>query len=298
MPKAAVDIGSNTILLTVVDDNGSLLHDQATLVGLASGLGDRGLFQTHRMQHAERVLASYAQVALTHGVQPWSIQAAATSGARRAMNAETWFAKVKRDLGLRVRIISGAEEARLTWIGAHWGLPAPVAAEAVVDVGGGSTEISVGDKLRLEWTGSLPLGSVRLTESWLSTQIVRPEDIARLHTAVETSLRGARLPRLPGHLIAVAGTATTLCAMKLGLQQWSTGAIHGALLTRADLSALIRQLGEASPTQRREMVPTDPGRADYLLAGAVVLNKVLDRSTADAFTVSVGGMRFGLLETP
>ncbi|MEO0601853.1 MAG: exopolyphosphatase, partial [Myxococcota bacterium] len=144
MPKASVDIGSNSVLLLVVDDVGRRIHDEARVVGLGKGLGDRGLFQPERMDAAEAALAEYVAKAVELGVEPFSIKAVATSAARRAMNAETFFTKLKRTLGLRVRIITGEEEARLTWLGAQVDLPDTPEPRIVVDLGGGSTEVVVG----------------------------------------------------------------------------------------------------------------------------------------------------------
>jgi exopolyphosphatase/guanosine-5'-triphosphate,3'-diphosphate pyrophosphatase len=145
MPRAAIDIGSNSLLLLVVDDNGTLLHDQVAVVGLGKGLGDRGLFQPDRMALAEATLSEFAHKAATFGIPAGRIRAVATSAARRALNAETWFARVKRSTSISVSIISGDEEARLTWLGALRDLPPCEAPLLVVDLGGGSTELALGD---------------------------------------------------------------------------------------------------------------------------------------------------------
>ncbi|MCA9490643.1 MAG: Ppx/GppA family phosphatase, partial [Myxococcales bacterium] len=134
--RAAIDIGSNSLLLVVVDADGRVVHDEVTVVGLGRGLGERGVMAPDRLQAAEKVLTSYAATARTFGVEPWSVRAVATSAARRALNAETFFARIQRDIGLRVRIVSGEEEALLTWRGALVDLPAPTPPLLVVDLGG------------------------------------------------------------------------------------------------------------------------------------------------------------------
>ena len=103
MPRAAIDIGSNSILLTVLADDGAVLHDEARVVGLGKGLGDRGLFAPDRIAAASSVVGDYAAIAKGHGVDPLSILAVATSAARRAMNAQTVFERFQRNHGIRVK---------------------------------------------------------------------------------------------------------------------------------------------------------------------------------------------------
>lgn len=297
MPRAAIDIGSNTILLTVVDDAGEVIHDEARVVGLGRGLGDRGLLQPDRIRAAEEALGDYARTAQKLGVEPWAIQAVATSAARRAMNAQTWFSRVQRKLGVRVRVISGDEEARLTWTGALRDLAVPGGPILVVDLGGGSTELVLGDADRVVHRVSLEIGSVRLTERFLGAPlgIPDPAKLAQLRNHVEVEVAKVKLDPAPRTVIGVAGTVTTLTAMAQGLTTWDPDRVHGASLTRADLSRFVDQLLPTTPEQRQQMCRVSPERADYLLAGAVVLDRVLAAARRPRMLASDRGLRFGLL---
>lgn len=301
MPKAAIDIGSNSLLLTVVDDEGAILHDEARVVGLGRGLGDRGLFLPDRMAAAEAVLADYAAIAKAHGVEPWSVRAVATSGARRAMNAETFFGRVGKDTGLRVRIVSGDEEARLTWLGALRDLDLPDGPLLVVDLGGGSTELVLGDRERIVEKVSLEIGSVRLTERFLLPAGARepgrydPAGLAALRKFVDIEVAKVRLEPQPATVIGVAGSVTTLAATRLGLTRYDAAQVHGSVLERVDLARFVDRLLPASPEERRAMVPSSPERADWLLAGAVILDRVLAAARRSQLRVSDRGLRFGLL---
>jgi exopolyphosphatase/guanosine-5'-triphosphate,3'-diphosphate pyrophosphatase len=295
MARAAIDIGSNSLLLTVVDDDGRVLHDEARVVGLGRGLGDRGLFAPDRMKAAEEVLTSYVTTAQKLGVDPWAIKAAATSAARRAMNAETFFARLTQRLKLRVRIISGDEEARLTWLGVRSGMELPSGPVLAVDLGGGSTELVLGTGSRVISRVSLEIGSVRLTEAWLGTGVVDPGRLPHLRKQVDLALAGVHLDPQPRTVVGVAGTATTLAAMGLGLQRWDADAVHGARLTRPQLSRFIDALLAATPEERRALAAVSPERADYLLAGAVILDRVLDVAGRPQMLVSDRGLRYGLL---
>lgn len=298
MARAAVDIGSNSLLLTIVDDDGRIVHDEARVVGLGRGLGDRGLLAPDRMAAAEAVLDDYIAIAQRHGVEPWSIKAVATSAARRAMNAQTWFGKVQRRQGLRVRIISGDEEARLTWLGALRDLELPDGPRLVVDLGGGSTELVLGDGERVIQRVSLEIGSVRLTEAFLPESLSGPTDpggLARLRNHVDIEVGKVSLDPAPRVVVGVAGTVTALAAVSLGLPRYASEQVHGSRLTRVDLARFIDRLLPATPDERRALVPAAPERADYLVAGATILDRVLAAARRPGMVVSDRGLRFGLL---
>ncbi len=295
MSRAAIDIGSNSLLLTILDDAGAIVVDEAQVVGLGRGLGDRGLFASDRIAHAEEVLAEYVKAAAEHGVSAGSIRAVATSGARRAMNAQTWFARLQKSLGLRIRTITGDEEARLSWLGARRDLDLPEGPLLVVDIGGGSTELVLGEGDRIFGRASLEIGSVRLTEAYLGVGHVDPSGLAKLRNHVDSQVASVKLEPAPRTVIGVAGTVTTLGAMALGLEQYSSAEVHGGKLTRVELARFIDRLLPASPAERRQIAAVSPDRADYLLAGATILDRVLQSSRRPQLTVSDRGLRFGLL---
>jgi len=302
MPQASIDIGSNSILLTIVGDDGAILHDEATVVGLGRGLGDRGLFQDDRMTAGEDTLGRYVELARVGGVQASEIRAVATSGARRALNAEAWFRRLRSSLGLKIRIISGDEEARLTALGALRDLTLPAGPTLVVDLGGGSTELVLSEGTTVLERASLEIGSVRLTEHYLldgsstfAPGVVDPAMLARLRAHVDAAVATFGFTTLPRSVIGVAGSVTTLACMALDLDTYDSERVHGSQLTRADLQTFIDLLLPTTPRERRAMVPTSPGRADFLLAGATILERVLVASKRQRLRVSDRGLRFGLL---
>lgn len=295
MPRAAIDVGSNSLLLTVLGDDDAILVDEVRVVGLGRGLGDRGLFQPDRMKAAEAVLAEYLDIARRHGIEPWQVRAAGTSGCRRAMNAETWVARVQRTLGLRIRIVSGEEEARLSWLGAQRDLDLPDGPCLVVDLGGGSTELVIGDHAIVTRNVSLEIGSVRLTEEFLGTGVVDPAALTRLRAFIEATVARFEMVPRPRTVIGVAGTVTTLGAMSQGFERYASDRIHGSHLTRTDLRRLVDALLPATPEERRALAAVAPERADYLLAGACLIDQVLQDAGRPGLVVSDRGLRFGLL---
>lgn len=298
MPRASIDIGSNTLLLLVLDDSGRTLHDEATVVGLGRGLGAKGLFQPDRMDAAVTCLARYAARARELGVPPYEVKVAATSAARRALNARSFVGRVHTETGLSIHIVSGEEEARLTWLGALGGLQLPDGPVGVVDLGGGSTELVLGEGDRMIHRSSLELGSVRLTESFLQQGPggrYRPADLARLKAHIVECLEAFSWQALPKALVAVAGTATTLGAIQRGLTHWDRSQVHGRRLTRASLRTWIDRLLASTADQRRVWAAVSPERADYLLAGACVLEAVCTSARRDSLLLSDGGVRHGIL---
>jgi len=299
MPRASIDIGSNSILLLVVDDGGTTVHDEARVVGLGRGLGHRGIFKTDRMEAAHAVLCAMSETAQSLGVNPGDIRAVATSAARRAMNAASFFGSVKAATGIEVEIISGEREAQLTWHGALVGLPVGHDPVAVIDLGGGSTEVVTGTPGQGPDPApvSLEIGSVRLTESHFGPEPdrYRAADLSKLRTAVADAAQQLSWPTLPKSLIAVAGTATTLCAMELGMTEWDARKVHGSRLGRAALRRWIDRLLTSSRDERLDLAQVSPERADYLLAGACVLEGICTKAHRDSLWISDGGVRHGLM---
>jgi len=298
LPRASIDIGSNSILLLVLDDKGQRLHDEARVVGLGRGLAARGMFQPDRMDAAAEILRDYARTASSLGVPPYEVRAVATSASRRALNARSFYERVRAESGLQVEIISGVQEALYTWLGARHELRLPDGPIAVVDLGGGSTEVVLGEGPEPGPRCSLEIGTVRLTEEHLGLEAdrYRPADLARLRAAVQEALQaGLSWPALPRALVAVAGTATTLAAMDAGLVSWDRSRVHGRRLTRNALLGQIDLLLHADRAERRRLAAVSPERADTLLAGAVVLEAVLGHARRDSLIASDGGVRRGVL---
>ena len=297
MARAAIDIGSNSILLTVLDNAGQILVDEARVVGLGLGVDQSQNLQTERMQLGYSVLRDYVQLAAAHGVAAGQIRAAATSAARRAHNARAWFAQIKETLGLSVDIISGAEEARLTWLGAMTDMPQPEQATLVVDLGGGSTELVFSQGSTIVARTSVELGSVRETERFLNQPPYQEAQLAQLAAFIDAQLADVDWPFAPKRCVAVAGTATTLATLALKLEHYDRTSLQHCTLSQHDLSQAITTLKDMSTEEQAKHVPASPARAPYLVAGAMILTRVLSASSCPSYVISDSGLRFGLLAT-
>ncbi len=328
MPRASLDIGSNSILLLVLDDQGRVLHDDARVVGLGKGLGDRGLLRADRVELALVVLREFVQRAEGLGVPPGEIQAVATSALRRALNGETFLVRLRELFGITAQVISGEQEAELTAAGAITGLRLPRGPVLVVDAGGGSTELIVVQPERrlagqpdILFRHSFELGHVRLTERFFAEGPARPQDVARARSFIAESLRAHRPEPQSRTVVAVAGTPTAIATAELGLSALSRGdsgavgsngdglgrqrptqarfdgsRIHGQPLELFTLRQWIDRLLHASPEQRRALLPATPERADTMIAGVLILEQVLVLTQRTNLLVSSRGVRFALLQ--
>jgi len=289
-PRASIDLGSNSCILLIQSPQGTVV-DEARVVGLGAGLGDGGPFRVDRMDAALSALSDYAAIARKHGVDPSTIVAVATSASRRATNTTAFYDRVQAQTGIHFQIISGQEEARLTWLGARSVLSTPTV--VVADLGGGSTEVIAGTGPDIAFSTSLEVGSVRLTEAFLGRGVVTAENLAQLNAHLDAITAELELPTAP--LIGVAGTVTTLACMELGLKVWNADAVHGSLLHRSALLSAIERLSPVQGAERRAMVPVGGERADFLVAGASVLLRLLAATAQEHMVVSDHGLRHGAL---
>jgi exopolyphosphatase/guanosine-5'-triphosphate,3'-diphosphate pyrophosphatase len=225
-----------------------------------------------------------------------TIRAAGTGVLREAENSGGFLEAVRRGTGLEVEIISGRQEAGLSALGVLSIFPRSEGTTFVFDLGGGSTEFVGLTGERLETEISLPLGVVGLTELFLPSDPPEPGEIKRLQAYVlEMLMRNIPRPPAPPRLIGTAGTVTTLAAMGQGLTSYDPDRINGSVLDRGVLNRLLSHLGSL-PLQRRQGLPgLEPGRADIILAGLVVVLTVMLFFKVEELRVSDAGLLEGLL---
>jgi exopolyphosphatase/guanosine-5'-triphosphate,3'-diphosphate pyrophosphatase len=297
---ATVDVGTNTTLLLVAEATDArdirILADRAEVTRLGRGIGVDGRLRPEGIASTLDVLEQYAAAARTHGAD---VVAVGTEALRRAPNAADFLKPAAMILDAPVEVIEGQREAGLTFLAAVASFPDVAASPlAVVDIGGGSTEVIVSQEGLVRSRVSLPLGSVRLTERHLHSDPPLPREIAALTAEVEQVLQAVSPRGIDGEalaLIGTAGTVTTLCAMSLQLPRYDPGRVHGHPLGRADLEAQVARLTGSSQEARERMVGLDPRRADVILAGAYILLGLARRFEAESVLVNDRGIRWGLL---
>jgi len=273
-----VDLGTNSTRLLVADvEDGSVreLERRLTITRLGEGVDERRLLLPTAVARVRNTLADYRRVLETRRVE--RTLAVATSAVRDAENGEAFLGEVEWSYGFDTRLLSGDEEARLTFAGVAAGRALPPGA-LVVDVGGGSTELVLAD-----WHESLDLGCVRLTERFLRSDPPTPSELAACREHVR-----ALLPGEPGptHLVGVAGTVTTLAVLSLGLDEEDPALVHGHRLAAAWIDAEVDRLASLSVPELREIRGMHPERAPVIVAGALVVAETLRHFGLDELEVS------------
>lgn len=296
---AAIDIGTVTTRLLIADvgeDTVSEVERSTDITHLGEGLSRTGMLSAEGMDRVAGVVTRYAERMRVMGVERYA--AVATSASRDASNGDE-FARLLARCGVDVAVIEGGHEADLAFSGAVWGLEGE--GLLVVDCGGGSTELVLGasgeDGVRIEAARSIDVGSRRMTELHLHSD---PPTAAELEAAREwatAELRGYfdRLDVRPRLMIALAGTATTLAAVRAGMVVYDSAAVHGSEIAGSDVADLLEQFATVPLEQRRLIPGLHPERAGVIIAGTLILETVLALAGLDRFVVSEHDILYGIL---
>jgi len=299
--SAFVDVGTNTILCLIADirDTGRfrVLDDMAEIARLGQGVDQTGVIGAAGEQRATEILARYRDRCNDLGVA--EITAVGTSALRDAKNSDEVRARIRGGLGIDIRVISGAEEARYSFLAVQRGLSLLGHQLLVIDIGGGSTEFILGNDTGVTRAVSVDVGSVRLTERYLHSDPVSTEEVAAMSFAAEAQLAAvtneiAAQADSPA-LVGIAGTFTTLAAIEQKLVGYSHSQVHGSVLKLTAVKRQVAMLQEQSIAERKRIVGLEPKRADVIFAGAYLIERILERFGAGQVVVSDQGVRYGLL---
>ena len=291
-----MDVGSNSgrVVVLRVDRLGHLevLADGRATLRLARDLGRSGDFSEETMQRTVEALRDFEAIARGAGVE--RIEAVATSAVREAGNGEEMVARIRGGSGLDVRIISGEEEARFSQLGAIRGLP--VQDGVNLDVGGGSIELSRFTSRNPGRSVTLPLGALRMSDRFLSSDPPGRDEVGRLRQEVAQGLEEAELgPLEPGErLVGTGGTIRNLAKIDRRVQDYPVKLLHGYVLTRTRADQIVELLLGRRAARRRRTPGLNPDRADSIAGGAAVVQAVMHRLRADSILVSGQGLREGI----
>ncbi|TNM37567.1 Ppx/GppA family phosphatase [Nocardioides albidus] len=293
-PVAAIDCGTNTIKLLVGDpaDEPDGVRRESRMIRLGQGVDATGRLSPEALERAWEAIDEFAAIIREAGVSSERIRFCATSATRDAANSGEFTAGVRARLGVDPEVLSGAEEARLAFDGAVRGLAATaaevLAPALVVDIGGGSTELILGDGSAGPTAAhSMDIGSVRLHERHVRHDPITPEEIAAVVADIDAALDTSPVdPAVARSVLAIAGTNTTIAAGALGLQAYDRALIHGRVLAVPDVQAQVDRLLALSVAERRALGWMHPGRADVIDAGALIVSRILRRVSVDTVTVA------------
>lgn len=303
MRVAVVDIGSNSTRLLVADVEPSSatiteLYRRSTVTRLGHGVDATGALDNDAIERVLGVLRQYRAVIDEH--QALANLAVLTSAVRDASNGAQFAQRVREEFQLDARVLSGDEEAQLTFLGAMSGRPEADPDHdrptVVVDIGGGSTEFVVGVDRVARFHVSLHAGVVRMSERHIHTDPPRPEELQALAQDAANTLQ-AGLPAeqrtAVDHGIAVAGTATSAAAIDQELDPYDPARVHGYVLELGTVELLLARLADMDEQQRRQIVGLNPDRAPTIVAGMILLEQAMRAFGLEQIEVSEHDILYG-----
>jgi exopolyphosphatase/guanosine-5'-triphosphate,3'-diphosphate pyrophosphatase len=299
MRCASIDIGTNTILMLIADvgQDGviSVVRDEHFIARLGKGVDEHGIIQKDTFERVRGILIQLKTIAVSNKVQ--NIFTCGTSALRDAANRHEFIDYIKNEVGFEIQILSGREEAEMTYLGAISGVARQSFGSkyAVLDIGGGSTELVVGIDDKVVSAVSMDIGSVRITERILKTSPPTAK-------AIDESIQfiGENLKKVPvfdsnTELIGVAGTLTTLAALDLKLPAFNSSLVQHHTLTTDAIESIFNELKALSLEQIKNYPQINHARADILLAGILILIETMKKVNKQNITTSVRGLRYGIM---
>ena len=293
---ASIDIGTNTILLLIAKvEEGKVnpLFEIETVARLGEGVQKNGILLKEAMDRGLQTLAQYLKWCQELEVQ--KVFTAGTSALREAKNSEDFLNLVKEKLDLPIEVISGEEEAQLSFLAVAKDLGEVKEPILVVDVGGGSTEFILGKGNQISQWISLPLGSVRFTEEFLRSDPVQEEEWEKMERKIQGCLVNIPHSQEPISMVAVGGTATTLASVEQGLEDFIAEKIHHFVLGKEALKNQLLLYRSKTIDERRKISGLPIARADVILAGGAILYLAMEELKCPSVLISCHGVRYGLL---
>ena len=305
MRVAAIDCGTNSIRLLVADIEHGVLRDvdrRMEIVRLGEGVDRTGRLSDAALERTFAAAGRYAGIIADTGAS--AVRFVATSASRDAANAADFVAGIEQIVGVAPEVVTGLAEADLSFTGAVRSLPDLPAPELVFDIGGGSTEFVLG-ATGVESTISVDMGCVRMTERHLAGDPPSGSELALIERDVEALLdRVCEVIDLTsaGCLVGLAGTVTTVSAIAHDLPAYDSSLIHGSTITAQEVHRVATMLARLTREQRLAIPSMHPGRADVIVAGSLILDRIVQRSGGLSVVVSehdiLDGIAWSLVGAP
>ena len=298
MKIATLDVGTNTVLMLIAEraTDGSVhaIENLGRITRLGRGVDSSGRLDPDSAAQTLAAITEFAQRA--RALEADKIVGVATAALRDAKDGADFIAQVKAKAGIQLDIITGEAEAELSWLAVSKGLALdPAAKVLIVDIGGGSTELIRAEPGRKLDLVSLQIGSVRLTERFLHHDPPTAREAADLRLAINEVLQELGWDFTPNMMVGIAGTVTTVCAVSLEMTTYDPKIVHGYRLSQEDVIAAITKFSQVSLAERRRLPGLEAGRADVILAGAAILERIMSHFHQTEVVVSDQGVRWGLL---
>ncbi len=300
---AVVDIGTNSVRLMVAEatgrEIGTVLYQDGRITRLGEGIAATRTIARAAIDRTAAVLSEFSERIRSYS--PDLVAFVGTSALRQASNREEALDRFFRDAGVRVRVISGEEEAALTYRGALLGLSGVRGPFLVVDIGGGSSELIVGETAQDFWKAfSVEVGVVTLTEGWFRNDPPSEGEFSQVRRYLEERFRdvvGVIAPYLASgaRLVGTAGSVTTILALIREMAVYDPAKVHGQKLTLGEIDRLFKRLRAVSSRERLSFPGLERGREDVILSGTFILLALLDFLRQSELLVSSHGLREGVV---
>jgi len=296
---AAIDCGTNSTRLLIADDHGRTIERSMVITRLGAGVDATGRLGADGIERTVATLTAFGERMERAGVR--RARQVATSAVRDAANAEEFLVRATEATGVATEVLSGEEEGQLSFTGALSGLRPCEKGDVVVDIGGGSTEMILGRDGRVQAV-SIDMGCVRVTERFLHHDPPLGREVADADAEIGRGLdRAVRALGLAdgacfaGRMIGLAGTVSTLRAAELGLAVYDRDRIHHGVLEAGTVAAWADRLASEPASARSARPGIDAGRADVLVAGAMILRRTMERLGVETCLVSESDILDGLV---
>lgn len=298
--RAAIDIGTNTVLLLVAGVNDGVIspvHEEHRVPRLGKGVDADKNINEAATQRVISALKEYRELLSKDFPGLERVTVTATSAVRDARNREEFMESVQEETGFKIRLLSGREEAEWTAHGALSVLEEVYGNVLIIDIGGGSTEVASLSGMEIADAHSFDMGSVRFTERFLRDDPPKKEQITACRNEVKNLLNDRPFEiKEDAILVGVAGTVTTLAGISSGLTEYQPEKLNGYVLTLANIRSVIERF---SVTPSEIMLKEHPvylkGRADIFMAGMLILEGFMEQAGLKELTVSTGGIRHGAI---
>lgn len=305
MRVASIDIGTNSIRLLVAElkkegDNTILIPIFRTtkITRLGNQVDNQRIISQSAIERAMDILTEYLTIAKKYNAK--EIYSVGTSVLRDAANRDEFIISARDRLGLEVKVISGDEEAYLSFLGVISAFPS-VERCVVTDIGGGSTEFIFAEKKNILIKESLDIGSVRLTERYFKHDPPLPQEMELVRKETIDYLQKLPIPfeldERECKIIGVAGTVTSLAAIAQRLEVYDPEKVHGYKLTKTTIEGILNELVSKPLAERKKIAGLDPARADIIIAGTIITHQILSYFQLNYITVSERDLLDGLILT-
>lgn len=294
---ATLDVGSNSVLIYIAekDESGDFktLEDRALITKLGEDLKETGILKPEAMDRTIEALKEFKELMDSYNVDEYV--AIGTMALREAKNSKDFLERVEKEAGIKIEVISGEEEARLSHFAVVMGLGIKNEDVVIFDIGGGSTEFIISKGPEIQDKFSLNLGALVLTNKFLKSNPVKREEHEALLSYLRGELEKVSFPDKLDKAIGMGGNVTSITAVKFGMKKYDPDKVQGAVLTKEEVSNQIEMYLSKTVEERKSIIGLQPKRAETILAGATILYAILERIKKDSFVASDRGIRHGLM---